>query len=215
MYIHLIENFMQNRLFQMNRKRTKTNKMYKKITTLLLLFACSTGLFAQQPNLVKNGQFVAGTEGWEVLLNDANQPIKARIEQGSSYKEYGLADNFIGTNFVELDEKSAIQQKITTKVGEMHTLSFAYTHRPDAGNKQFIVAINGKAVYTSTVKNASGMGAFIYKNVSFKATETITKIAFYTVSLEGEADKGVLLTDIHCEQVVEGESLDQFSDIKY
>ena len=174
--------------------------MYTQISLAIasILFL-SQSLFAQD-NLITNGQFIKGTAGWQVLLNDANQPIKAHTEQSASYQEYGLADNFIGVNFVELDEKSAIQQKIKTTKGDVHMLSFAYAHRPGAGKKQLIVAVNGKAVYTKTVNNSDDTRTFQYKSVLFEATNSETRIAFYTVSLGCDEDKGVLLTDIKCHE---------------
>lgn len=188
--------------------------MYQRILLPILLLL-SFNLLGQETNLVVNGQFLNGTNAWEVLLDDANQSIKAHIEKGNSYKEYGLADNFIGTNFVELDEQSAIQQKIKTTPGKAHILSFAYAHRPDAGTKQLIVAINGKAVYTTTVKNTSETGVFTYKDISFTPSETTTKIAFYSVSLSGAADKGILLTDIRCVDSTHAKEISDYKDIKY
>lgn len=167
------------------------------------LFICccvlmSTSSWAQK-NLIANGQFVEGTKNWNVLLTDKDHPIKAHIEHGSSYKEYGLADNFIGTNFVELDEKSAIQQVVKTQKGELYTLVFAYAHRPEAGTKQLIVTVDGKAVYTKTIANTAKAGAFMYQYISFQAPSDETKIGFYSASILGGAeDKGILLTDILC-----------------
>ena len=188
--------------------------MFKK-----LIFAGSfillTTILAAQDNLVKNGQFVDGTKHWEVLLNDSKEPIKAHIEHGSSYKEYGLADNFVGTNFVELDQKSAIQQAIPTRKGESYTLIFAYAHRPGAGSKQLIVKAGGKAIYTTTVKNSDAEGSFIYKNITFTATDKETKIGFYSVSILGGAeDKGILLTDVLC-NISSEVDLKRFSDKKF
>jgi len=179
-----------------------------------LFFMTATSLFAQD-NLIKNGQFTEGTEDWKVLLNNENEPIKAHIEHGESYKEYGLADNFIGTNFVELDEKSAIQQVIPTQKGANYTLVFAYAHRPDAGTKQLIVTAGGKAVYTTTIKNSDAEGAFVYKSANFIATQNETKIGFYSVSILGGAeDKGILLTDVLCNKSSEVD-LKQFTDKKF
>jgi hypothetical protein len=180
-----------------------------------LSFLASVSLSAQDDNLIANGQFLEGTDSWEVLLNDAREPIKAHIEKGNSYKEYGLADNFIGTNFVELDEKSAVQQEIKTAPNKTHVLSFAYAHRPNAGNKQLIVAVDGKAIYTTTVKNETGTGVFMYKSVSFTPKSNDTKIAFYSVSLDGAADKGVLLTDIKCVNGTNTKEITKYNDIKY
>ncbi len=188
--------------------------MYNKILLLIVFLFSYSSIFAQNKNLVKNGQFVTGTDGWEILLDDKNAPIKAHIEQGTSYKEYGLADNYIGTNFVELDEKSAIQQKINTRQGTEYLLTFAFAHRPDAGVKQLILTIDGKAVFTTTVSNSDDTGSFAYKKIMFKAKNSSTKIAFYTVSLGGSPEKGVLLTDIHCEKLKEGD-WDKYSDMKY
>jgi len=187
--------------------------MRKESLTILLFFFFALTLNAQD-NLIKNGQFVKGTDNWEVLLNDANKPIKAHIEQSTEYKAYGLADNYVGTNFVELDEQSAIQQKVETSKDRVYELSFAVAHRPEAGNKQLIVAINGKAIHTQTIKNKKEAGNFIYKTVRFMAKGNETKLAFYSASLDGAADKGILLTDIMC-KATDVEDLDKYSEIKY
>lgn len=175
----------------------------------------SSALFAQD-NLIKNGQFVDGTEHWEVLLNDKNEPIKAHIERSESYKEYGLADNFVGTNFVELDEKSAIQQTVKTTSGENYTLMFAYAHRPNAGTKQLIVMAGGKAIFTTTINNSEDAGQFVYKHANFQATSSETKLSFYSVSILGGAeDKGILLTDVLCNSTSDVDLINHLNDKKF
>ena len=175
--------------------------MYKLLSTLLFVaFICSLG-FSQKknnmPNLLENGNFAKGTEGWSIYLSEPNVPIKAKIiEQSGAYNLYGLADNYIGTNFVELDSKSAIQQKSTVNKGEPHVLVFAYAHRPNAGDKQLIVQIDGKAVWTKTIKNEVGNGKFTYKVIKFVPSNDNTLVSFYAVSLNGDEDKGILLTDV-------------------
>ena len=172
--------------------------MLKSLFFSVLFSFLTITLFAQD-NLIKNGQFVDGTNNWSVLLLDKNEPIKAHIEHSNVYKEYGLADNFVGTNFVELDQKSAIQQVIPTKKGEVYILFFAYAPRPNAGTKQLIVTAGKKAVYTTTLNNSDDKGVFTYKKVSFVATSDYTKIGFHAVSILSDADdKGILLTDILC-----------------
>ena len=169
---------------------------------ILLVALCGATTMWAQDNLVENGQFTNGTTGWDILLTDKDQPIKAHIEHGASYKEYGLADNFVGTNFVELDAKSAIQQTLTTEPGKRYKLMFAYSHRPDAGQKQLIVIADGAVVHTKTVQSSQKTGTFTYKEVQFTASAPETKIGFYAVAiLGGSEEKGILLTDIWCEAV--------------
>jgi len=149
------------------------------------------------PNLLQNGNFSKGTESWEIFLTDPKSPIKAHIiERGDSYEKYGLADNYVGTNFVELDSKSAVEQKVSSKASEPHVLIFAYAHRPDAGDKQLIVEINGKAIWTKTVKNDSEAGTFTYKIIKFVPETSKISVALYAVSLNGDGEKGVLITDV-------------------
>lgn len=172
--------------------------MLKSLSFSLFFSFFTISLFAQT-NLIKNGQFIDGTNNWEVSLLNKDEPIKAHIEHSNVYKEYGLADNFVGTNFVELDQKSSIQQVIPTRKGEMYTLVFAYAPRPNAGSKQLIVKAGQKIIYTTTLDNSDDKGTFIYKKVSFAATEKYTKIGFHAVSILSDADnKGVLLTDVLC-----------------
>jgi hypothetical protein len=172
--------------------------MLKSLLFSILLSFLTINLFAQN-NLIKNGQFIDGTNNWEVLLLNKDEPIKAHIEHSNVYKEYGLADNFVGTNFVELDQKSTIQQVIPTRKGDMYTLIFAYAPRPNAGTKQLIVTAGQKVIYTATLNNSDDKGTFVYKTVSFAATENFTKIGFHAVSILSDADdKGILLTDILC-----------------
>jgi len=172
--------------------------MLKSLFFSILFSFLITPLFAQD-NLIKNGQFVDGTNNWEVLLLNKNEPIKAHIEHSNVYKEYGLADNFIGTNFVELDQKSAIQQVIPTRKGERYTLAFAYAPRPNAGTKQLIVTAGKKVISTKTLDNSDNKGVFSYTKISFIAKEDYTKIGFHAVSILSDADdKGILITDILC-----------------
>jgi hypothetical protein len=174
------------------------------ITFILL----QTWALSAQDNLLKNGQFTEGTQYWEVLLVNKDNPIKAHIEHANSYKEYGLADNFIGTNFVELDEQSAVQQFIITEPGKRYRLMFAYAHRPDAGKQQLIVMAGGQVAFTKTLKNNEAEGSFVYKEVVFTAPSDRTKIGFHAVSImDGAKDKGILITDVYCKQISE-ETLD-------
>ncbi|MFK7796803.1 MAG: DUF642 domain-containing protein [Aureispira sp.] len=164
-----------------------------------------TFLLQAQDNLIQNGQFTNGTTSWEVLLEDKDTPIKAHIEHGNSYQDYGLADNFVGTNFVELDQQSAVQQYIETTPGERYRLIFAYAHRPEAGKKQLIVMAAANVVFTKTLDNGMDEAQFSYQEVEFTATTNRTKISFNAVSINNSAqDKGILLTDVLCQQVTAG-----------
>lgn len=174
--------------------------MQKFLCVIMFVTLINAFGFAQKnamPNLLQNGNFAKGTENWSIYLSDPTQPIKAKIiEQSGAYNIYGLADNYIGTNFVELDAKSAIQQKAAINKDEPHVLIFAYAHRPDAGDKQLIVEINHKPVWTKTIKNSSENGKFSYKIIKFTPTQDEVLISFYAVSLNGDEEKGVLITDV-------------------
>ena len=165
---------------------------------ILLLFVCALfagSTFAQ--NLIENGRFEDGTKGWDVLLSGDNEQIKSySIEQSDSYETYGLAENFAGINFVELDSKSGLQQTMETKKNQDYLLVFAYSHRPAAGDKQLIVSVNGQPMYTYKIANNDVQGEFEYKHIQYKAESEKTTIAFYVVSLSGDEDKGVLMTDV-------------------
>lgn len=177
--------------------------MTKYLLVLTVLLWISKGLSAQN-NLIQNGQFINGTKGWNVLLTDKDQPIKAQIEHGDSYKDYGLADNFVGTNFVELDAQSAIQQTLATEPEQRYKLIFAYAPRPDAGKNQLIVMANGKVIHTQTLESSSGTSKFMYKEIAFVAASSKTKLSFYAVSINNSiADKGILITDIWCAPLTE------------
>lgn len=170
----------------------------------LIFFLCLFTYTTQAQNLIKNNKFNAGVENWEVLLADKNLPIKAQvIEHSKDYDLYGLADNYINTSFVELDATSAIQQKINTDNSDSYTLIFAYTHRPNAGDKQLVVTANGTVIHTETVKNNASIGTFKYTNIYFNAPGTVTKLSFYAVSISGPDDQGILLTDVSCEKTAE------------
>lgn len=170
---------------------------------ILLIFLLNTS-FLQGQNLIKNSKFNSGVEHWEVLLADKGIPIKAQVIEHSQFPDlYGLADNYINTNFVELDATSAIQQKINTDKSDNYTLIFAYALRPDAGDKQLVITANGTVIHTETMKNSSSVGTFKYHNIYFNAPDHITKLSFYAVSLSGPDDQGILLTDITCEKTAE------------
>lgn len=181
--------------------------MIKQLFLASFILLQSWTLYAQD-NLIKNGQFTEGTQNWEVLLVNKENPIKAHIEHGSSYKEYGLADNFVGTNFVELDQQSALQQHIITTPNQRYKLLFAYAHRPEAGKQQLIVMAAGNIVFTKTLDNGTSEGQFSYKEIEFTAADPRTKISFHAVPLaEAQADKGILITDILCQEI-NAETLD-------
>lgn len=161
-----------------------------------LLIASNT--YAQ--NLIQDGQFKQGINHWTVLLSDDKTPIKAQIiEHSSDYGAYGLADNYVNTNFVELDAASAIQQNIATKAHNHYILTFAYAHRPNAGKKQLVVLVDQDIVYTETIDNSAAIGTFKYKTIHFTPHQDDSKISFYAVSLDGPEDQGILITDLSCE----------------
>lgn len=188
--------------------------MFKQLVSIIIFtFLLSSSIGAQ--NLLKNGKFASDTEGWSVLLANKESPIKAQIiERGDSYKEYGLADNYIGTNFVEIDAQSGIQQTVTVKKGQTYILAFATAHRPNAGDKQFIIQINGEVVHTKTFKNNAKAGNFTYRYTEYTATSDQAKIAFRAVSLSGSETQGILLTDILFSSSDEVD-MSKYSDMKY
>lgn len=147
----------------------------------------------QAQNLLLNGKFNPQEKGWETLRSQGELP---KIEQSSAYKAYGLSDKFAGLSFVELDALSAVQQTVATEKGEKYTLVYSYSHRPNAGDKQLIVLLNGKPIYTETIPNTSEPGRFRYHHCSFTADNAQSTLAFYVVSLSGEENQGVLLTDV-------------------
>lgn len=170
------------------------------LLTVFLLF--SLNAFSQ--NLFQNGKFQDGVNHWLVLLENPNIPIKAQvIEHSEDYGQYGLADNYVNTSFVELDALSAVQQEVATTQHDNYVLTFAYAHRPNAGKKQLVVLINQKVAFTKTIDNNSSEGFFKYENIHFTAPQDNSKISFYAVSLSGIEDQGILLTDISCEKAAE------------
>ena len=174
--------------------------------TFYLLFQNS--VFAQ--NLFQNNKFQDGVTHWLVLLENADIPITAQvIEHSKDYGQYGLADNYINTSFVELDAKSAIQQEVPTVKHNNYTLTFAHSHRPNAGKKQLVVLVDQKVVFTKTIDNNSSVGFFKYETIHFTAFQDNSKISFYAVSLSGAEDQGILLTDVSCEMAAEINIFDQ------
>ncbi|MCH2043265.1 MAG: DUF642 domain-containing protein [Saprospiraceae bacterium] len=176
----------------------------KKLLTLTFSICLYIVSFGQANNLIQNGKFEKGVESWQVLLVDENEPIKAgNIEYSSMYDAYGLADNFAGTHFVELDALSGIQQTIATEKQTKYVLLFAYTHRPNAGDKHFIIRSGNEVIYTKKIENTEKLGNFQYAHIEFEATSDQTNIQFYVASLNGTLDKGILLTDVICSKAKE------------
>lgn len=169
--------------------------MAKHLFIAFLLVWLTNNIRAQ--NLIKNGQFNDGVKGWTVLLDEkAQSPIKAHVIKSNSNKQYGLADTYTKTNFVELDAHSIIKQTVKTKEGETYTLVFGYAHRPNAGDKQLIIAVNGKPIYTKKIANAQDAAKFQYKDLTYIAKTKQTTLEFFAVSLGGDDNMGVLITDI-------------------
>lgn len=173
-------------------------KHLMKNLVLLLFCSLSLQLFAQnKENLIKNGQFRNSLEGWEILLSNGSPSIKAQIlSEEADYKKFGLADNFVGTSFVEIDENSSIRQDVELKSIEPHSLVFAYAPRPNAGDKQLIVKVDGRAVWTTTLGNQNALGRFQYKAIKLMPEEKSAQISFYVVSLSDKKDQGVFIADV-------------------
>lgn len=171
---------------------------------LLVTFFLVTNNTSFAQNLFQNSKFNSGVEHWLVLLESSNTPIKAQvIEHSQDYGQYGLADNYVNTSFVELDAKSAIQQTIATTQHDSYVLTFAHSHRPDAGKKQLVVMVNQDVIFTKTIDNNSSAGLFKYETIHFTAPKDNSKVSFYAVSLSGLEDQGILLTDVSCEKAAE------------
>lgn len=171
---------------------------------VLLLLSLSINTVGSAQNLFKNGKFQNGVTNWMVLLENPAVPIKAQvIEHSKDYGQYGLADNYVNTSFVELDAQSAIQQEIATTQHDNYVLTFAYAHRPDAGKKQLVVMIDKDVIFSRTIDNNSSVGGFKYETLHFSAPSDNSKFSFYTVSLSGADNQGILLTDISCEKAAE------------
>lgn len=174
--------------------KPKYNTFMKRISFAIALFFGSfltSQAQNQNPNLINNPKFDAGTKSWEIANANGNA-----IEISNDYKAYGLTDNFAGTYFVELDANSAVQQTIKTEKGKKYVFAFAYSHRPNAGDKQFIVLVNGKPFHTEKIANNAANGGFRQKALSFTAEGETSVVAFHTASLSGEDTQGVLLTDV-------------------
>jgi len=163
----------------------------------MLLFFSALAVSSYAQNLIKNSNFSKGVEDWSIFLVNGGAAPRM-IEVSADYKKYGLADNQAGLHFAELDAQSAIQQTITTQEGKDYLLGFGYATRPNAGDKQLIVEVNGKAVFTQTFKNNPDAGKFTHKHFSFTADAATSKIAIYVVSLSGKDDEGLLISDILC-----------------
>lgn len=169
------------------------------LSSFLLYLGFNSTLFAQNVNLIKNGKFEQDIKDWEILKNVNSKVLEIEnIERSKAYSEYGLADNYIGLSFVELDAKSAIQQTIPTREGENYVLAFAFAHRQEGGDCQMSIIANGKPIYIFTVSKSRKNGFFQQRSLVFKASAQQTTLGFYCVPLNGEKTKGILITDILC-----------------
>ncbi len=169
--------------------------MFKFTVTLALLGLLSSSSYAQ--NLLKNGNFEKGVEDWSIFIAKEGMAPRS-IEISRDYARYGLADNYAGLAFVELDAQSAIQQTIVTQAQKEYVLAFGYSHRRNAGDKQLIIQVNGKTVHSHTVKNSHEEGKFVHKHITFTADAPESKIVIYAVSISGDETKGILLSDVFC-----------------
>lgn len=180
-------------LLSFNPNQIMTRSLFRLMSLLFAVGLFSAPVSAQ--NLLKNGKFDQKLYGWEVLRS--SEVAGTAIEHSNAYLQYGLADNYAGLYFVELDATSAIQQSVSVEKGQKYALAFGYSHRPDAGDKQLLVLANGKPVYSEKIENRSEPGKFAHKNVLFAADQSGTvTVAFYVISLSGKDNEGILLTDV-------------------
>jgi hypothetical protein len=151
---------------------------------------------SQAQNIVKNGNFKSGLSEWKVST-DNQKEIKLGVS--TDYASYGLSDSHIGMSFVHINSQAGIEQSLATTVGEDYVVGFGFSHLPSVGDKQIIVNIDGKPVYTYTVKQSDVRGFFQHKSFTFKVQKEETNIRIYIVSLGGDEKKGILLSDIICD----------------
>ena len=166
-----------------------------KILLSLSLFL-ALGFSAQAQNIVKNGSFKSGLANWKIST-DNQKEIKLGVS--TDYASYGLSDSHIGMSFVHLNSQAGLEQPLVTTVGEDYVVGFGFSHLPSAGDKQIIVNVDGKPVYTYTLKQNEARGFFQHKSFSFRAQKAETNVRIYIVSLGGDEKKGILLSDIICD----------------
>lgn len=147
----------------------------------------------QAQNLLVNGNFTQGAEAWAVwAANDA----KASVQPSNAYAEFGLADNFIGTNFLALDEEVGIRQTVATTAERTYLVQFAFSHRPNAGDQDLIIEVDGRPAFHQKIADSDRNGHFRYRSFTFTAGDAKTEINIYSVPIGEKKGKGILLSDI-------------------
>lgn len=161
----------------------------------LLFFAFITLLAtqAQAQNLLVNGNFTQGANAWNVW---AANGAEASVQPSDAYAKFGLADNFIGTNFLALDEEVGIRQTVATEAERTYLVQFAFSHRPDAGDQELIIEVDDRPVFHQKVPQSDRSGHFRYRHFTFTAQDAETEVNIYVVPVGENKGKGVLLSDI-------------------
>lgn len=169
---------------------------------LALSFFLAFSVSSQAQNLFQNGSFKNGLSGWK-LSTDSQKEINLSVS--SDYQAFGLTDNHVGMNFVHLNSLASLEQTLNTQVGESYIVGFGFSHLPQAGDKQIIITIDNKPVYTYTIKNTTEKGRFQHRHFTFKAQNASTNIRIYVASIGGDDKKGILFTDVMCDVEAEAD----------
>lgn len=159
----------------------------------LFTFLLIASISANAQNLLVNGSFTQGAEAWTVWTASG---AEASVQPSNAYADFGLADNFIGTNFLALGEEVGIRQSIATEAQRTYVIQFAFSHRPNAGDQELIIEVDGRPVFHQKVANSERNGRFRYRHFTFTAQDESTEIKLYSVPIEANKGKGILLSNI-------------------
>ncbi|WP_013322469.1 DUF642 domain-containing protein [Gloeothece verrucosa] len=184
----------------------KNNRIFKLVavtSSLLALNVLFSSSQAQAANLVINSGFEqpAINPGTFIISNSVPGWTRSSISSGSGIElQNNVAGSpFEGNQFLELDSNGTtnIYQDITTSIGSIYNLSFAYSARPTVLNNSVDVYWGGNLV---TKLNANGTllsktNWNVY-NFSLQAKGTTTRLEFRSQGLQPSDGLGGYIDDV-------------------
>lgn len=184
-------------------------KKYLSAAALLAMIGFSASASA---NLVVNGGFeadvISGAYSQQSTITgwSSNQPFE--LQRGTNAGGIsGFNSSYEGNQYLELNSTtlSSIYQTLTTAVGQLYDLSFAYSGRPDTPGgavSSMQVFWNG-ALLNPTVTAAANSGWMVYSYSNLVATGLNTVLAFNSTGPTSATSYGSYLDAVNVNAVPE------------
>jgi len=137
------------------RSKAPAGMVFMRAITFFIIAICATGVFGGETNLLQNGDFSAGLQGWEIKVGSgfvSNGLWKSESNDAC----YNLGQQNLPTPHFQ----STIGQSILVQTGEYYLISFAYadgyTDNTHSGYQALYLTLNDELVWFQDLAGPNG-----------------------------------------------------------